>query len=532
MMKTKILLVDDRPENILAISELISAPDIEIQSAQNAEQALELLLEHDFALGLIDVQMPVINGFELARLIRGVRRGRTLPMIFITAEPQDQRIVFEGYETGAVDLLFKPLDPHMVRGKIRVFVELDQQKKLLTEQMRQTEILKTQAESANEAKSRFLANMSHEIRTPLAAVLGFTDIMSAGELGETEKAECLAAIKRNGELLLRLIDDILDLSKIEAQKLKFEAQTFSLPALLRDVQATVSPRAAQKNIHLAFNGDLDPELEHVSDPLRIKQVLLNIVGNAIKFTEKGGVDVRWHHVAEAPAGGSKRSDRIVVVVRDTGIGLSPGQAETLFQPFTQADVSTRRRFGGTGLGLVISKQLARSLGGDLKLVESAPDKGSVFEISFLLPRKADAVTEKTPSRTASPDTDAFAEGRRVLVVDDVQDNRILVERYLRSTGADILQAASGREAVEQVRRGAVDLIFMDIQMPGMDGYETTEQIRELGFAGPIVALTAHAMEEEIQRCREVGCDRVLTKPIQRQFLLHTMNELLHPEPFR
>lgn len=526
MVKTKILLVDDRPENILAVSELIAADDLEIFAAQDAERALGLLLEHDFALGLIDVQMPVVNGFELARLIRGVRRGRTLPIIFVTAEPQDQRIVFQGYETGAVDLLFKPLDPHMVRSKVRVFVELDQQKKMLTSHMKEMESLKTQAEAANEAKSRFLANMSHEIRTPLAAVLGFADIMSSEGLGEDERSECLAAIKRNGELLLRLIDDILDLSKIEAQKLKFEAQPFSLSDLLRDVQSTVSVRAAQKGISLSFSGDLDSKLEHVSDPLRIKQVLLNIIGNAIKFTEKGGVTVTCRHVAESPESSGKKYDRIVVTVRDTGIGMTKAQSEILFQPFTQADISTRRRFGGTGLGLVISKQLARSLGGDLKLIGSEPEQGSVFEITFLLPRKTESQAGTSPRRSLEPGADGFAAGRSVLVVDDVPDNRILVERYLRSSGAKVVQAASGKEAVEQVRGNAVDLIFMDIQMPGMDGYETTEQIRHLGYAGPIVALTAHAMEEEVQRCHEVGCDRVLTKPIQRQFLLNTLNDLL------
>ncbi len=211
-MKTKILIVDDLAENILALSRLIEADDVEILTASKPEEALNHILDNDFALALLDVQMPMMSGFELARLIRGVGKGRHLPIIFVTAQSTDTRVIFEGYESGAVDILFKPLDPHMVRSKVRVFVRLDQQSRTLASQVDVMARLKEEADAANIAKSRFLANMSHEIRTPMGAVLGFADVLSQADLTTQEKDEALASISRNGKLLLRIIDDILDLS--------------------------------------------------------------------------------------------------------------------------------------------------------------------------------------------------------------------------------------------------------------------------------------------------------------------------------
>lgn len=519
MSQANILIVDDRLENIVALSKLIEADDVRILSAQNAEEALDLLVKNDFALALLDVQMPGMTGFELAHLIRGVKRFRNLPMIFVTAHQRDQSVIFEGYETGAVDLLFKPLDPHVVRSKVRVFVQLDQQAKLLRAQMDEVERLRQEAEGANLAKSRFLANMSHEIRTPLAAVLGFADVLSHNNVTETERQECMSALSRNGQLLLKIIDDILDLSKVEAGRMQFDSIDFDLREIVRDIESTLLLRAQEKGIdlHFAFKTEF-PAAVH-ADPIRIKQVLLNVIGNAIKFTESGGVSV------EVEGGG----DNLVrFLVRDSGLGLSSEQAARLFQPFTQADSSTSRIFGGTGLGLLIARKIARALGGDVKLISSQMGKGSVFEAWFRLP-----ASKRTPAQAMASGEGAKADprarywpGKSILVVDDSPDNRSLIELYLKSTGLTVLQASGGNEALKLLRGNRPDVILMDIQMPEKDGHQTTREARQLGVKGPIIAFTAHAMREEMDRCLNSGCNSVLTKPISRDALLNRLADFL------
>jgi CheY-like chemotaxis protein len=523
--KTKILIVDDHPENIYALSELVSSDDIEIVAAKSAEEALSQLLDHDCALALLDVQMPEMSGFELAQLVRGIHKTRHLPIIFVTAQQQDQSIIFKGYESGAVDLLFKPLDPYIVRSKVKTFVSLDRQNKLLKEKMEEVEDLRKKAEQANLSKSQFLANMSHEIRTPLASVLGFSDVLTQPNLKEEEKADSLSAIRRNGELLLRLIDDILDLSKIEARQLHFMKGTFAFADLLKDVNDTLSLRAVEKGIALKFEAPNVENLYYSSDLERIKQVLLNVIGNAIKFTDKGSVTTQ---IFVSSSDCEKHHDRIVFEVRDTGIGVSETEAKSLFQPFSQGDVSTRKKFGGSGLGLVISRELSRSLGGDLKLISSTPGVGSFFEISFDLEKSmksAPTHEAKIENLLATVDLN----GAKILVVDDVSDNRLLIDRYMRNTHASVMQASSGMEAIQMTEDQQPDLILMDIQMPMMDGYETVRRIRAAGYTRPIIALTAHAMKEEGQKCLEAGCNDVLTKPARRTDLLLKIQDILQAQ---
>ncbi|MGE3680818.1 MAG: response regulator [Bdellovibrionales bacterium] len=554
-MKTKILLVDDLRENIVALRALVEPEGVEVFEALGADEALNLVFEHEFALALVDVHMPSMNGFELARLIRGVERSRHLPIIFVTAQDKGGNIEFEGYETGAVDLLFKPLDPHMVRSKVRVFAKLDHQSKMLQEQIRIASELREQAEAANVAKGRFLANMSHEIRTPLGAVLGFSELLASDGLSLEERQKLLATIQRNGDLLMRVIDDVLDLSKIEAQRFELTIGPFDLGEMLRDLDLTLGHRAREKGI--GFRIEVEPGLAgatYRSDATRVKQVLLNVIGNAIKFTEEGEVNV---HVRRGIlAGDSNPEDvRIEVVVQDTGVGMGADHKQNLFQPFSQGDASTSKRFGGTGLGLVISRQLAQLLGGNVTLEHSERGEGSEFRVSFRLqevqPRSetcarnekmGSASAGKSRSPAPGPDArDSDLSGRRILVVDDLIDNRELMELFLQNTGAVVHTAEGGEQALKIVGQapthaaaattdnGAAvvpDAILMDIQMPRMDGYATTRKLREHGYKGPIVALTAHAMQSEKSRCLESGCNMVLTKPVTRRDLLRSLSEVL------
>ncbi len=520
-MKTKVLIVDDIKENIVALDAIINSPDLEIFHAQNADAALNLVFEHEFALALLDVQMPSLTGFDLARLIRGVERSRHLPIIFVTAQDKGSSIEFAGYEMGAVDLLFKPLDPHVVRSKVRVFVMLDQQSKQLQQQIRIASDLKRQAEEANLAKSAFLANMSHEIRTPLASVLGFAELLAGETVQPNERVKLWQAIDRNGELLMRVIDDVLDLSKIEAQKLEMNPVVFSLKEMLRDLELTMGHKAREKGLQFTVNYAADKRDYFLGDATRVKQVLLNLMNNAVKFTDRGGVKVECKVDPQDLNGLAP----ICFYITDSGIGLSEDQRARIFQPFAQADLTTSKKFGGTGLGLVIARKLAQQMEGDVTLVSSEPGKGSTFGVKFKIARsdKAPAATKPTSPQEIKD----LLRGKKILVVDDVIDNRELMELFLGPTGAEISLAESGEQAL-QLSASRPDIILMDIQMPGMDGYETTKRLRKTGFDRPILALTAHAMRAETERCIESGCDKVMTKPVNRGELIRVLNHLLFP----
>lgn len=530
MQDTKILIVDDKPENNLALSNLIAEDGVEIISANSANEALEMLLKHEIALALLDVQMPIINGFSLARLMRSAERSKTIPIIFITASERTGADIFEGYERGAVDYLLKPLDPHIVRNKVRVFVELDRKSKALkaktadlAQKLREVEILKAEAEAANQAKTRFLANMSHEIRTPLGAVLGFSELLKLEDQPINERQSYVVAIERNGKLLLKLIDDILDLSKIEADKIEAERNTISMTELVTDLRAVHELKANERGIAFEVEsyGHLPKQI--VSDPLRIKQILNNIVGNAIKFTQKGKVAITISYDSESTSG--PRLLRFNVA--DTGCGLTSVEAARLFQPFMQADSSTKRKFGGTGLGLTIAKRLAQLLGGDVVLMQSEKNLGSSFEVSIdpgrvdngILANGVDILKPVASNSTSVALDQQILKGTRVLVVDDAFDNRTLLSRILHHAGAEVEVAENGEEAVTKALTGNFDVIFMDIQMPVMDGYEAIHSLRMQGYSRAIIALTAHAMKSDLDKCLAAGSDRSLSKPIGRAGLI-------------
>lgn len=515
MDKIRILLVDDDQKNIEALSQIIS-DDVEVHSFLKASDALASMGEHKYGFAVLDLQMSDMSGLELSKLIRGFPGHSHLPIIFLT-NPDFQETITQDHVKGAVDFLIKPLNPGIVKSKVRMFVELERQKKQVQIQLRELEKLRVAAETATVAKSLFLANMSHEIRTPLAAVMGFADLIARGEVSATELDECAASIRRNGNILMRLIDDILDLSKIEANHVELEMVNFSLKELLEDTESTLSFRAREKGIGLIFNQPQFHLSGHVSDPIRVKQILLNIVGNAIKFTSKGKVqvDVTIESVSES-------QDKLTIVVQNDGIGITKEQAARLFQPFEQAEVTVKRKFGGSGLGLVISRQLAQAMGGDVILLKSEVDVGTEFQITLLLERSKLIESQnvgilKTTFEAA--EITANFQGKLILAVDDARDNLVLLEMFLRGTNAKITLAKNGLEAVELSKKHKYDVILMDIQMPKMDGIEATTAIRSAGNNVPILALTAYTTKVEYERCREAGCNDVLIKPISRSNLI-------------
>ncbi len=438
--------------------------------------------------------------------------------------------------------------------------ELDRANRRLTRQTAdlqarsaELETARLAAEAANRSKTEFLANMSHEIRTPMTAILGFADLLASD--GERDKApprrlEYIDTVRRNGEHLLAIINDILDISKIEAGKMTAEITPVQPVHLVHDILSLMRVKAQARGI--ALNAEFATAVPATidTDPLRARQILVNLVGNAIKFTEAGTVTIR---TSLAP---NKQS--IAFDVIDTGIGLSEAQASRLFEAFQQADASTTRRFGGTGLGLQISRRLAQMLGGDITL-RSQPGIGSVFTATIAAVRCSaemiqpdDALRTTTtplhpqvPASRASTATGAASatspsgplHGVRILLAEDGPDNQRLIAFHLRKAGAAVSVAPNGRIAIESLTTDATitgplispapfDLLITDMQMPEIDGYATTRLLRDKGCAMPIIALTAHTMAGEMERCIQAGCDDFATKPIERDRLIETCRRII------
>lgn len=384
---------------------------------------------------------------------------------------------------------------------------------------------KLAAEEASVAKSRFLANMSHEIRTPLGVMMGFAELALDQPTVSEEVADYLKAIKRNGVLPTRIIGEVLDLAKIEASKIEIENVRFHLPSLIDEVISFLKVQAQDRGISLLVELNRSvPELIS-SDSTRLRQILINLVGNAVKFTEKGSVKL---YVNLKSSSGT--SAELEFIVCDTGIGLTAVQKEKLFQPFTQADSSMTRKYGGTGLGLALSKQLAQAMGGDVLLQESAEAVGSIFVCTL----KAEVIEQRhsvfpiedvhLPAAKASR-TQVDLEGVCVLLVEDSADNQVLFGRYLKSAGAKVALADNGQEGIEKALSDRFDLVLMDIQMPIKNGHQATSELRQRGYKQPIVALTAHAMKEERDLAMSEGFSDYLTKPLSRQTLVETIKRL-------
>ncbi|MGD9125835.1 MAG: ATP-binding protein [Planctomycetia bacterium] len=447
--------------------------------------------------------------------------------------------------------ILKTVVPILFEGEERLletFVDISAQKqnektlkksaKALAESNKSLEEYITIADSATRAKSEFLANMSHEIRTPMTAILGFADLMRERFRKPKDTPMChdcicnesnledINTIVANGQHLLRIINDILDLSKIEAEKIEIEQIPCSPAKLVSDIKSLMEIRTQAKS--LAFEIELVGDIPKVvlCDATRARQILINLLANAIKFTEIGKVRLTAQMAYDQDKNALLRFDVI-----DTGIGMTQEQIDKIFKPFEQADNSTSRQFGGTGLGLTISKRLAGLLGGDLVLTESLPGKGSTFTLTIAveIPEKGEKLdsvitySENTPS-VSSSSKNVRLNNYRILLAEDGQDNQRLLSVILTQAGAEVTVAENGMIAMEKALRAdkennPFDVILMDMQMPVMDGYEATRKLRLLAYSKPIIALTAHAMSGDKNKCTIAGCDDYLTKPIDKQSFL-------------
>ena len=423
-----------------------------------------------------------------------------------------------------------------LEDQARIARELENARADLLRQNEDLRKARAASEAATRSKTMFLANMSHEIRTPMNAIVLSIPLLLDEGLDADERRVHGEAIQRSSEHLGMLINDVLDLSKIEAGGMVVESVPTDPLQVLADCLAVVQPLATRRRLelHAAVRGPV-PMVIH-TDPHRFRQILMNLLSNAIKFTEHGGVTVDVDLVRGPAADRLEAGDdeappaatRLRVLVTDSGMGIEPRQLTRIFQPFAQGDESTTRRFGGTGLGLAISRRLARLLGGDIT-VRSEPGRGSTFTVEIGTgPIDASSMIEVMPQgsgvrRVIEPDA---GDGRalRVLLAEDGEDNQRLLVHHLKRAGMTVTVAANGREAVDLAlasrRTGRpFEIVLMDMQMPELDGYEATARLRQEGWTGPVIALTAHAMAGDRERCLQAGCDDYLAKPIDRNRLL-------------
>lgn len=515
MSKLNLLIVDDKQENIVALEALLHIHDINIITTTSSNEALRICWEKDIAIALVDVQMPGMNGFELVEILKNNPRTQEIMVIFVTAISVETKYAIKGLNVGAVDYLYKPLDPYITSAKVDSFIQLVRNQRAVKHQNIQLEQFqkeliraKEEAEQGKKAKENFLANMSHEIRTPINGIIGLVHLLKKSSLNESQQ-EIINLLSASSDSLLGVINDILDISKIEAGKFRIDFAETNILQLLQQVINLLNIRAIEKNINLIL--DCDPTLPNIilADSLRLNQILMNLLSNAIKFTNEGSVTLKVHVVNRK--GNNVQIDFAVV---DTGIGISKENLTKIFQSFEQAEDHKIAKYGGTGLGLSIVKKLAELKGGFLNVV-SEEGKGSTFSFTrwyeFIEGKEIEVETDNIePLSTLN--------GVRILVAEDNPINKFLIVKLLESWEANATVVENGQEALNILKTNEYDIILMDTYMPVMDGLEAIKRIRANQIPGkskiPIITFSAGVMDKDKQTAMEAGANDVLGKPFK------------------
>ena len=649
-----ILIVDDKTENLFALEKLLEKPGRRFFKASSGKAALKMAYNTDFSLILLDVQMPEMNGFEVARILKSNPKTAKFSIIFVTAISKEEKYVLKGYDEGAIDYLFKPLDVEITKAKVSTYLKLDQQnreledknerlenlaslvdnsqeitcifnirtfrieevnstfksmlgyepsevlgstlisffneedlvetKKIVKEEIkRRSEIFsfenrivckngtqkwmrwkiivknnkcfanamdisvrkmterklsdnlaylvrinkelteaKRVAEASVQVKQEFMANMSHEIRTPMNAIIGFTNLLLKTDLNDDQRKQ-LENVKFSGENLIVIINDILDFSKIEAGKLAIEEAPFNLHEVTNNLLELMGPQVKEKGLSLELNQQEEISKYLIGDAVRLNQILLNLLSNALKFTQEGGITLSVDLM--------KKEDKTLFLqfkVKDTGIGIKKEKQETIFDSFTQAEGDTTRKYGGTGLGLTIVKMLVQLMNGNVSL-ESEPGVGTTFIVD--LPFNLDE-SDRQKEEEEEKGVEKNLGELEVLLAEDNEMNQILAKRVIASFGFKLDVAENGAKALERFKEKDYDIILMDIMMPEMDGLEATRRIREDFPEGkkdiPILAMTAFVFsEEEDYKYLESGMNDYILKPFHPDKLYQKIASLVN-----
>ncbi|MBM0740671.1 response regulator [Phormidium sp. CLA17] len=540
-LKANILLIDDRVENLIALEAILCRLGQNLVTAQSGKEALRCLLNQDFAAILLDVQMPGMDGFETASIIRQRQRSQHTPIIFVTAFSTDDQLQMKGYALGAVDYLLKPINPEILISKVSVFVELFKKTQEIQRQsvelaMQKVEIIheqlaRQQAESANRMKDEFMAIVSHELRTPLNSILGWSRLLVAGKLDEGATSRAIETINRNALSQAQLIDDILDVARLTSGKVKIHQQPVNLLNLISDELESIRPAANEKGIQLT--GEFTSDHCIVSgDIQRLQQILRNLLSNAIKFTpESGQVEVGLKRIMGNESwiiNRNQESHRTTqhplpitafaqITVTDTGIGIDSDFLPQIFEYFRQADSSSTRSHDGLGLGLAIVRQLVELHGGKIDAASEGKDKGTTFTIFLPLQTPTQLDSSSQMPNPESLHSDLALENISILVVDDNFDNRNYLVTVLEIAGAQVTAVASGQEVIDFLQHSHPDVLLSDIAMPNEDGYELLQRVRMVeqkwGRTIPAIALTAYAKQEDRNQAISGGFQQFLSKPI-------------------
>jgi len=557
-----ILVVDDRDENLLALEAVLSDPGYRIVRARSGREALKEVLDQDFALILLDVQMPGVDGYETAVLIRERQRSRQTPIIFLTANDFGSQHVFRGYTVGAVDYLVKPVAPDVLRSKVAVFVELFNKQEALRiaqeelesrvaertrelasanvalsaeidervriEQdrvslLRREQSARLEAEAANRLKDEFLATLSHELRTPLNAIMGWAHVLgqSAGDRPTVQRAA--EVIRQNASAQAQLIEDILDVSRIVGGRLVLDARPVPMRRVIEDAIDALAPASAAKNIQI--DRRLLDGVEVFGDRDRLQQIVWNLVSNALKFTPKGGrVEVEL----------TDEDGDAAVRVSDTGIGIPADVLPFVFDRFRQADSSMSRRHSGLGLGMAIVRHLVELHGGTVSAESEGAGKGATFWLR--LPKGVGAVpTTEVVEARSEPQHESQGDlehlnGVHVLIVEDDTDSRNVLALLLQKLGALVEAVPSAREAVDRVTHRRPDVLVSDIGMPEEDGYSLIRRVREMPADAakklPAIALTAYARRQDADAAIGAGFDCHLPKPVTPADLIKAIKKVV------